>query len=319
MTRVAAVDLGTNSTRLLVADVEDGQVEELARETVITRLGEGVDERHRLLPVPITRTRNCLTDFRRRIEELGAERTLLVATSAVRDAENGEAFLGEIEWSYGFATRLLSGNEEAQLTFAGVQVGLDLEDETLITDIGGGSTELIAGNREGLRSHVSLDLGCVRMTERYLRSDPPTRNELDACAAAVREHLRALPPPAVPPAAVVGVAGTATTIAAIDLKLVEYNSTLVHRHCVHRRSIDQQLERLAALPVADRRSVVGLEPQRAEVIVAGIVIARELLRHFALDKLEVSEFDLLAAAALLAAELPQATEGDAPPGAFTCC
>ena len=141
--RVAALDLGTNTTRLLVADVEDGRVEELHRETRITRLGEGVDARRRLLPLPIARVRNALTDYRRTAESLGAERTLLVATSAVRDAENGEAFLGEIEWSYGFATRLLSGDEEAELTRRGVG---ELAADTLLVDIGGGSTELVLGD-----------------------------------------------------------------------------------------------------------------------------------------------------------------------------
>src|SRR6476620_1921436 len=157
--RVAAVDLGTNSTRLLVADVGGGTLEEVARVTKITRHGEGVDERKRLLPVPIARVRNVLTDFRREAEHLGAERTLAVATSAVRDAENGEAFLGEIEWSYGFTTRLLTGDEEAQLTLSGVG---PLEPGTVVVDVGGGSTELITDE-----FRTSLDLGCVRLTERH--------------------------------------------------------------------------------------------------------------------------------------------------------
>ena len=169
MTRVAAVDLGTNTTRLLVADVVDGRVTEVVRRTAITRLGEGVDARRRLLPAPIARVRNVLVDYRREAESLGADRTLLIATSAVRDAENGEAFLGEIEWSYGFATRLLSGDEEAQLTLRGVRTGGQVSAGTVVIDVGGGSTELIA---EGLR--VSLDVGSVRLTERFLHSDPPT-------------------------------------------------------------------------------------------------------------------------------------------------
>src|SRR5262249_12967385 len=144
--KVAALDLGTNTTRLLVAIVEDGRVEELHRETRITRLGEGVDARRRLLPLPIARVRNVLSDHRRTAESLGAERTLLVATSAVRDAENGEAFLGEIEWSYGFATRLLSGVEEAELTRRGVG---NLEAGTVLVDIGGGSTALLLGGFRG--------------------------------------------------------------------------------------------------------------------------------------------------------------------------
>src|SRR5919205_2730834 len=159
--RVAAVDLGTNSTRLLVADVADGRLDDVARRLTITRLGEGVDERKRLLPAPIARVRNVLTDFRREAERLGAERTLAIATSAVRDAENGEAFLGEVEWSYGFKTRLLSGHDEAELTFRGVSAGRPLDGETLIVDIGGGSTELVAAGPQELRFHDSLDLGCV--------------------------------------------------------------------------------------------------------------------------------------------------------------
>ena len=158
--RVAAVDLGTNSTRLLVADV-NGALDEVVRRLAITRLGEGVDERRRLLPVPIARVRNVLSDYRRELEALGAERTLCIATSAVRDAENGEAFLGEIEWSYGFTTRLLSGGEEAELTLRGVGA---LEPGTLVLDIGGGSTEVQV---VGSAVQESLDVGCVRMTERF--------------------------------------------------------------------------------------------------------------------------------------------------------
>src|SRR5438552_8412244 len=184
--RVAAIDLGTNSTRLLVADVVDGRVDELHRETKITRLGEGVDERRRLLPVPIARVRNVLTDYRREAAALGAERVLAVATSAVRDAENGEAFLGEIEWSYGFTTRLLTGDEEARLTYRGAAAGRELPGTTLVIDIGGGSTELVVGADGSPRWHDSLDVGCVRLTERHLAGDPPTRSELDACTAAVR-------------------------------------------------------------------------------------------------------------------------------------
>src|SRR3954453_394367 len=184
VTRVAAVDLGTNSTRLLVADVADGRVAEVARETRVTRLGEGGDVRRKLLPVPIARVRNVLTDFRREVESLGAERTLAIATSAVRDAENGEAFLGEVEWSYGFATRLLSGHDEALMTYRGVTSERGTDAGTLIVDIGGGSTELIAGEPDGVRWHDSLDIGSVRLTESFLHSDPPSAEELQTCADA---------------------------------------------------------------------------------------------------------------------------------------
>jgi len=196
--RVAAVDLGTNSTRLLVADVEDGCVEEVERRLRITRLGEGVDRRRLLLPTAIARVRNCLVEYRRAAESLGAERILAVATSAVRDAENGEAFLGEIEWSYGFSTRLLDGDEEALLTFRGVAAGREVAEGTLVVDIGGGSTELILGGAEGVEFHRSLDIGCVRLTERF-------GDDVEACATHVRATL-----PELDVRGGIGVAGTVT-------------------------------------------------------------------------------------------------------------
>ena len=304
--RVAAIDQGTNTTRLLVADVDDGGLREIVRRTEITRLGEGVDERHRLLPLPVARVRNVLTDYRREAERLGAERTLLVATSAVRDAENGEAFLGEVEWSYGFATQLLSGDEEAALMLRGVG---EIQPGTLVLDIGGGSTELVT-----LDSRTSLDVGAVRLTERYLHSDPPTRDELEACAHHVRTLL-----PSLEATSAVGVAGTITTLAALDLGLDEYDRERVHGHELSLAGVERQLERLAALPLAQRREIPALEPERAPVIVAGAVIARDVLAAYGLDASRVSEHDILDGIALAAAELPEPVEGDAPPGAYTCC
>jgi exopolyphosphatase/guanosine-5'-triphosphate,3'-diphosphate pyrophosphatase len=306
--RVGAVDLGTNTTRLLVADVDDGRVAEVHRETHITRLGEGVDARKRLLPVPIARVRNVLSDYRRTIERLGAERTLAVATSAVRDADNGEAFLGEIEWGYGFATRVASGDEEAQLTWRGVGPRRG----TFVLDIGGGSTELIVDD-----FHVSLDVGSVRYTERFVHTDPPSRDELDACRRAAREALAAHTSVKVEHA--VGVAGTVTTLAALDLGLERYDRDRVHGHRLSRDGAAAQLERLAALPLAGRRELPALDPERAPVIVAGAVILVTVLDAFGLDAIDVSEHDILDGIALAAAELPEPAEGDAPPGAYTCC
>jgi exopolyphosphatase/guanosine-5'-triphosphate,3'-diphosphate pyrophosphatase len=302
VTRVAAVDLGTNSTRLLVADVEDGRLAEVGRELRITRLGEGVDARRRLLPLPIARVRNCLSDYRRTLEALGAERTLCIATSAVRDAENGEAFLGEIEWSYGFATRLLSGDEEALLTFRGVTAGRPLDARTLIVDIGGGSTELVVGE-ETVDFHVSLDIGCVRLTERF-------GEDHGAAVAKVRSLL-----PALEVDRAIGVAGTVTSLAALDLGLVEYDPQLVHGHRLSAAAVEAQLDRLAALAPDERRRVPGLEPERGPVIVAGAIVLRETLRAYGLGELEASEHDLLHGATLLAAELPES----APAEPHTCC
>ncbi len=295
MTRVAAVDLGTNSTRLLVADVEGGRVDEVVRRSVVTGLGEGVDARRRLLPVPIARVRNALTDFRRELEELGAERTLAVATSAVRDADNGEAFLGEVEWSYGFATRLLSGEEEAELTRRGLG---EIDVGTLVLDVGGGSTELIT---EGFRA--SLDVGSVRLTERFLHGDPPTPSELSAAAQAVRELL--------PPLAVVRAVGVAGTVAQLALLAGANELRLV--------TIEGLLDGLGSQSLDERRRVRNLDPKRAPVIVGGALIVREVLRSYELTRIRFSVRDLLDGAALEAAALPPAIEGSAPPGAYTCC
>jgi exopolyphosphatase/guanosine-5'-triphosphate,3'-diphosphate pyrophosphatase len=321
VTRVAAVDLGTNSTRLLVADVEDGHIQDVVRQTRVTRLGEGVDARGKLLPLPIARVRNVLTDFRRTIEQFGTERTLAIATSAIRDADNGEAFLGEIEWSYGFATRLLTGHDEALLTFRGVTSDRAIDESTVIVDLGGGSTELVAADANGVRWHDSLDIGSVRLMERFLHSDPATRAELDACADAVRALLAERVPDDVRASALrgIGVAGTITSLAALDLELDEYDRDRVHGHLLTLAALEHQLERLASISIAERRRIRAVDPERAPVIVAGVVIVREAVDFFGLEAIEVSERDILDGAALSALDLPETEEGAAPPGAYTCC
>ena len=312
MTRVAAVDIGTNSTRLLVADVEDGSVRELDRRLEITRLGEGVDERRILLPQAIARVRNVLAEYRRAAEEAGAERTLAFATSAVRDAENGEAFLGEIEWSYAFKTRLLGGDEEALLTFRGVSAGRDVAPGTVVIDVGGGSTELILGGPDGVAFHTSLDLGCVRLTERF-------GTDFGAAAAHVRDVLAGSVPAEVRPRAAIGVAGTITTIATLDLGLEEEDPDVVHGHRLSAETVAAWTERLEGMSVEEIRALRGMHPDRAPVIAAGAVVVRETLAHFGLETLEVSEHDIMHGAALAAAELPEEAEGGAPPTAHTCC
>jgi exopolyphosphatase / guanosine-5'-triphosphate,3'-diphosphate pyrophosphatase len=285
--RVAAIDLGTNATRLLVADVDGDQVVEVLRRTRITRLGEGVDARKRLLPVPIARVRNVLGDYRREVEQLGAERTLAVATSAVRDAENGEAFLGEVEWSYGFATRLLSGDEEAAMTLRGVG---PLEPGTLIVDVGGGSTELITESFS-----TSINVGSVRLTERY-------GEDWDEAAAAVRALL-----PELAVERALGVDGTTAEVTAMG-----------DGHSASVAAVDEVLAWLRSSSEAERRARL-LEPDRSEVLAGGVLVVRETLRHFGLERIEASDRDLLNGAALEAAALPEPAEGDAPPGAYTCC
>lgn len=308
--RVAAVDLGTNTTRLLVADVTDGRVEEVVRREAITRLGEAVDRRRILLPTAIARVRNVLVDYRREAEQLGAERVLAVGTSAVRDADNGEAFLGEVEWSYGFTTRMLTGEEEAELTVAGVGSDGPLAPRTLVVDVGGGSTELVALGETGVETAVSTEAGSVRLTERFLVSDPPHGEELAACET----HVRSLLPRLVVHHAV-GVAGTITSAAKIE----RGGALSVHGDRLSRETIGATLDRLAALPLAERERVHGLASARAPVIVAGLIVIHEILGFYGLAELTVSERDLLHGAALAAAELPEPEEGAAPPGAYVCC
>ena len=287
--RVAAIDLGSNATRLLVADVDGGNTTELVRRTRITRLGEGVDARGRLLPVPIARVRNVLADYRREAEALGAERVLAIATSAVRDSENGEAFLGEIEWSYGFATRLLSGDEEAAMTLSGVG---PLEPATVLTDIGGGSTEIAC---DGFRR--SLQVGCVRLTERF-------GDDLDAAAATV---AAALPRPPFAVRTLLGVDGTTAELAAL-----RGSRTLAPG------DVEAELTRLAAATQGERRELL-FEPDRSEVIVMGAVILRELLRGLGAEQVVAGDRDVLNGAVLAAASLSDLPEGAAPAGAFPCC
>jgi exopolyphosphatase/guanosine-5'-triphosphate,3'-diphosphate pyrophosphatase len=293
VTRVAAIDIGTNTTRLLVADVDGDRIDDVVRRSTVTRLGEGVDARRRLLPVPVARTRNALADYRRELESLGAERTLAVATSAARDAENGEAFLGEIEWSYGFATRLLSGAEEAELTRRGVGATAA---NTLVVDIGGGSTELILPGFE-----TSIDVGSVRLTERFLHGDPPTSAELDEAATYVRGLL-----PELRVDAAIGVAGTVT-----QLHLIAGELTV--------EVIEREVARLAGLTVAELERVPEMDPARAPVIVGGALVVREVVRRYRLPELGWSERDLLDGVALEAASMLPRGEGEAPPSAFTAC
>ncbi|HEX6724843.1 MAG TPA: hypothetical protein VF073_06325 [Gaiella sp.] len=308
--RVAAVDLGTNTTRLLVADVEDGRLDEVVRREEITRLGESVDRRRILLPTAIARVRNVLVDYRREAEGLGAERVLAVGTSAVRDADNGEAFLGEVEWSYGFTTRLLDGGEEAEMMLRGVASDRSVAAGTLVVDIGGGSTELVLTDGNRLSWANSTDAGSVRLTERFLHSDPPTEDELAACA----EHVRSLLP-SIHATSAVGVAGTVVTAAMVSIGA----QTSTHGHRLSAQAARQVLELVAALPLEERAEIAGLRPERAPVIVAGLIVLCVALAHYGLTTIEVSERDLLHGAALAAAELPEPEEGPAPPGAYTCC
>ncbi len=303
--RVAAADLGTNSTRLLVADVGgDTAVDEVERLLEITRLGEGVDASGALAEAPMLRVTAVLERYAARARALGSERLLAVATSAVRDAVNRDGFLARVA-ATGFDPRLLSGDEEAAATFAGVRSSARGDepaaaDGMLVVDVGGGSTELVLGTARGVAWACSLQAGCVRMTERHLGEDVIADTDLAACAAAVRELLAGVPDDVVAATRrATAVAGTATTLAAIAHG--GYDPEAVHGARITRTQVRDLQARLAAMPLAQRRAVAGLEPARAPVIVGGLVVLGCVLDRFGLAEAVVSERDILHGAALLAA------------------
>jgi exopolyphosphatase / guanosine-5'-triphosphate,3'-diphosphate pyrophosphatase len=300
--RIAVVDLGTNTTRLLVADVNDGRVDEITRRNTVTRLGEGVDAGSRLLDGAMERVFDALGGYRREIDELEAERTVAVATSAVRDSENGDWFREQLLERFSIEARIISGDEEAQLTFAGATAERPPGgDPVLVLDIGGGSTEFVVGRSgEQPSFHVSTQAGSVRQTERHIESDPPTREEIDELAADVREIIDSQVPAEVRRSVTdgVAVAGTPTSLAAIDQELDPYDSSKIHGYRLDRGSCERILEMLASVPEDERRKVVGLHPDRAPTIVAGAVILTEAMGAFELREIEVGEHDILYGAAL---------------------
>jgi exopolyphosphatase/guanosine-5'-triphosphate,3'-diphosphate pyrophosphatase len=300
--RVAAIDIGTNSTRLLVADVEGGRITaEVERLLTITRLGDGVDASGRLSEEAMGRVERCVAGYADRARELGAERPLAVATSAARDAANGRDFLQRLESRSGVRTRILSGEQEARTTLRGVASGRELGEPVVVCDIGGGSTELIAGHGEDVAFAISLDMGCVRMSERHLADDPPPAHAI----AALRAEAGRMLPDDVPDGTLIGVAGTVTTLATIDLGLDREIPERIDGHVLARDTVEEKLRRLAAMPLEQRRQVRGLMPERAPTIVAGAAILAELMARLGADALTVSERDILHGAALKAAAEPE--------------
>ena len=300
--RIAVVDLGTNSTRLLVADVAgDGSLTELERRSEVTRLGDGVDATGRLSDEAVDRVLASMAGYRELAAEADAGRRIAVATSAVRDSSNGEEFQQRVRSELGFAIRTITGDEEAHLTFLGATAGRDPGPPTLVVDIGGGSTEYVVGQAGSAPTfRVSTRLGSVRQTERHLRSDPPAGHELAALATAAREIVAAGVPAQVlaETNAGIAVAGTATQLASVDQQLKAYDRGKVHGYRLLLGECERILARLAAVPLAERREVPGLDPARAPTIVAGTTIMVESMRLFGLDYVEVSEADILHGAAI---------------------
>jgi exopolyphosphatase/guanosine-5'-triphosphate,3'-diphosphate pyrophosphatase len=305
--RVAVADIGTNSTRLLIAEVDpsSGAIEPLLRRSAVTRLGSGVDSNGALSPEAVARVLDTLSDYRAAIDAHHCVANLAVLTSAVRDASNGVDFAARVREDYGLDARVLSGEEEAQLTFLGAMSSRPLDDgpaaePTVVIDIGGGSTEFIVGRGRTAGFHTSLPAGVVRMSERHIHSDPPTSEELQNLALDVRRTLLEGLPPEERALVKLGiaVAGTATSAAAMAQELDPYDPDRVHGYALLLATVELLLARLADMTEEDRRRVVGLHPDRAPTIVAGMILLGEAMRAFELDEVEVSEHDILYGGAL---------------------
>ncbi|HEY5334716.1 MAG TPA: Ppx/GppA phosphatase family protein [Mycobacteriales bacterium] len=292
MSIVAAIDCGTNSIRLLVS--RDG--EDLTREMRIVRLGAGVDETGRLDPAAIERTRVALVDYADTIRRLGATAVRMVATSASRDAENRGDFVEMVRGVLGVDPEVITGDEEAALSYAGAVAGLpDLDWPLLVADIGGGSTELVVGDASGPQAARSIDVGCVRMTERRLRSDPPTADEVDAARADVRAAL-AVANETVPlssAATFVGLAGSVTTVVAHALGLDRYDPERIHGARVARDGVLDACAELLAMSRAERAALRYMHEGRVDVIGGGALVVAEVLLASDCDAMIASERDIL--------------------------
>ena len=301
---IAVVDIGTNSTRLLVARVAGNEVEELERRSEVTRLGQGVDSSGRLADEAVERVFGVLEEYARLIEEHGAREVVALATSAVRDSSNGDDFREALRERFGFEARTISGDEEARLTFLGATSAREDRDEpTLVIDIGGGSTELVTGTPGSAPSfHVSTQAGSVRQSERHLHDDPPSGDQLRSLGSEVAGIVAAEVPADVRRDVKHGiaVAGTATQLASIDLECEPYDPARVHGHVLRIDRVREMLDRLAAVPLSERREIRGLHPDRAPTIVAGAAILVQAMDAFGLARVETSERDILHGAALSA-------------------
>jgi exopolyphosphatase/guanosine-5'-triphosphate,3'-diphosphate pyrophosphatase len=304
--RVAVIDIGTNSTRLLISDVEGANAEQVERRTTVTNMGRGVDHTNLICADAVEDVCRVIADYIARYEEMGAERVMAIATSAVREAANGEAFIAELRERFDLDTRLLTGKEEAHLTYLGATAHRAEGEPTLVFDIGGGSTELIVGTGMHVGFHTSLQAGTIRQSERHLTSDPPDPHELEDLASEVRNLIdgAVAEQPAAAPTRAIAVAGTPTSLAAVDQALEPYDPGRVHGYRLGMRKIQRMLSKLSSLPLAERLRVPGLHPGRAPTIVAGAVILVQVMRAFGLEEIEVSELDILHGSALSAAMAP---------------
>ena len=300
MTRVAAVDVGTNSVRLLVGEPDhDGGLRILDRQMTITRLGAGVDARGRLDDTALERTLACISDYAERWAQLDASRVRITATSAVRDAADRDRFFDGVRRRAGVDAEVLSGEQEARTAFLGATVGVDDPRPYLVLDIGGGSTELILGST-GPEAMTSRQLGCVRLTERCLHDDPPTSEQLTAAVEVIDAEITAADEVMTPGSAatLIGVAGTVTTVGALWLDLPAYLPDRIHGTRVPAAGVHEITQRLAAMTSRQRAALGPMAPGREDVIVAGALILDRVVERYGFDSVVVSESDILDGLAL---------------------
>ncbi|MEU8961815.1 MULTISPECIES: Ppx/GppA phosphatase family protein [unclassified Streptomyces] len=296
MTRVAAIDCGTNSIRLLVADADPatGEITDLDRRMTIVRLGQGVDRTGRLAPEALERTFAACREYAAIIKDLGAERLRFVATSASRDAENRDDFVRGVLDILGVEPEVISGDQEAEFSFVGATKELDGDDEYLVVDIGGGSTEFVVGSA-GVEAARSVDIGCVRMTERHHPGDPATPEQIAAIRADIEAALD-LAERTVPlrgPRTLVGLAGSVTTVAAISLGLSAYDSAALHHARISYEEVAAVTGRLLAATHAERAAIPVLHPGRIDVIGAGALVLLAIMERTGAREVVVSEHDIL--------------------------
>jgi exopolyphosphatase/guanosine-5'-triphosphate,3'-diphosphate pyrophosphatase len=297
--RLGVIDVGTNSVRVLVADHDEGALVTVDRDLVITRLGEGVDRDRRLGAEPLRRTVDAIASYVRRCHEAGVELLSVAATSAVRDASNREQFIDVVREATGLQPVVLTGEDEARYGFAGAAGDLSGDRTICVVDIGGGSTEFILGRGEAER-WISIDIGSVRLTERHVRSDPPSEEDLDRIEKDAQAHLGDVESVVQPTDAeiLVGLAGTITTAAAIALGLPRYDRDAIHHARLSRRRVAEIRTQLGAMTSEQRRKLPAMPRGREDVIVAGIVILECVMARFGFEECLVSEADILDGLAL---------------------
>lgn len=299
MTRVAALDCGTNSLRLLISDVDGEQFTDVVREMEIVRLGEGVDDTGRFAPAALDRTFAALERYADDIKTYGAERVRMVATSATRDAANRDEFVAGVRARLGIEPEVVSGDEEAALSFTGATAELRgtgrFPAPYAVCDIGGGSTEFVVGDDSGVLAARSVDVGCVRMTERHLRDDPPAPAQIEAATADIDAAI-ALAAATVPlgdARTLVGLAGSVTTVAALVLGLPAYDPARIHHARLSAGDVAKTATALLAMPWAERAALAPMHPGRVDVIGAGALVLDRIMRVGGFADVVVSEHDIL--------------------------